>query len=143
MNFSTKIEDFSKEVKDIDDEIKVLYEQANELSDKKIKLMDNFLKLNGKFIKSGEQTYIHVNSSLIRRGKISFQDSVVEIFGEIFSWNDSPYLEKRNFRYECNGFIDIKLCEFDKVNEITKEEYILAFEKMINDLKNTHKKLIE
>lgn len=110
---------------------------------KKIKLMNDFINLNGKFIKSGEQTYIHINSLLIRRDKISFQDSVVEIFGDIFSWNDSIYLEERSFRYDCNGCIDIKLCEFDEVNEITKEEYMLAFEKMINDLKNTHKKLTE
>lgn len=143
MNFLTKIEEFSKEVKVIDNKIKSLYEQADELSDKKIKLMNDFINLNGKFIKSGEQTYIHINSLLIRRDKISFQDSVVEIFGDIFSWNDSIYLEERSFRYDCNGCIDIKLCEFDEVNEITKEEYMLAFEKMINDLKNTHKKLTE
>lgn len=138
MNLLTKIGRFDKETEAIDKEIETLYNKIHELNDKRLELLEKWLDINGKFIKFKDNVYISVKSISVNYAYGgSGEDYIITIFGSMITWVDSPYFDERSFMYKCGDTIDLSESDLKHIKEITKEEYLQAFDKLISKIKKS------
>lgn len=129
-------------IQEIDKEINILSQKISDLRDKKYKEIDKALDLKGKYFKYSffedekSKDYIYVEQAF------DCQDGYFILRGPGFFFEYYPYGDANSATYSAwfeirlhhNGDESKLMEEFNKLEEITKEEWISKFKEMTDKL---------
>ena len=145
-------EEIKKEIATLEKELSSLYDKQNKVSEqiRKLKLEAINIPFEGKYIKyvdTFDSTPIYMKVDWIRQDNskaskmqpYSYTFKGFGFFGEFTGYDDATQFEWSYwFEFNITGDYDGIQEKISRIEEITKEDFNLAFEYSINEIKELH-----
>lgn len=136
--YNKRLKEIDRKYKDAEIKISAFYDK---ISEEKTNLLKSYLDLEGKYLKLCEDSYMLVEGVTLREGRQP-RNGRIELFGLYFYVDICPYFYESSAKWKPYTDINLELDDLNKIEEVTKEEFLDAFNKSLDRLRDVQEQAI-